>query len=85
MNVNACMHGGEIHSTETCILFYIYIYIYLYNQMVIACFHVLLDLIKNPRFEGWYNSDKTNKIKYFIIISSVASCRSVNFGYIATK
>jgi len=42
MNVNAFMHEGEIHSTETYILFYThthtYLCIYLYNQMVVAFF-----------------------------------------------
>jgi len=89
MNVHAFMHEGEIHSTETYTLIYTHTHTHththLYNQMVVACFHVMLDLIENPRFEGWYNGDKTNKIKYFIVISSVASCRSVYVGYVATK
>jgi len=44
MKVNAFMHEGEIHSTETYILFYTnththtYLCIYLYNQMVVAFF-----------------------------------------------
>jgi hypothetical protein len=53
--------------------------------MGLVCFHVLFSLIDNRRFEGWSNDDKTNKLKHFIIISSVASCRSVFVGYIATK
>lgn len=66
MNVHAFMHEGEIHNTELYILFYIHTHTHthFYNQMFVAYFHVMLDLIENPRFEGRYNGDKTNKICY---------------------